>query len=404
MPATQYFKGTATAVPQVTQKNVASSTSSHTFIITLAYEDGSTVAVLTHTVDGVDAGNTTTIAAEIVAEFNALTHELATPITASNSTSKLILTADTAGRPFTVTYSGTGTWDNTGVANIASAGPGDWNTASNWSAGTVPVSTDTVILDYRMAAAILYGLGQSAVTLARFTDYASRRYAVGTATMALKIGATIAEIGMSSNDGNFGTSAFININFGTVTGTFTVHNSAAQGTGGLAPVVIGANHASNVLNVMGGTVWLSKLTPAETGLFATINVTGGVVTRGYTATCVANNNYGGTLIAEQVASNQTFTVTGGTTILNGTAAVGTLNVNGGQTYVNTRVAGVDEIGVLVMDGGTVSFKNDLTAFSVDSMTIKSGGRIEMSYPGQATFDAIVFSATTDSNLQFTFEP
>ena len=54
----------------------------------------------------------------------------------------------------------------TGTATTASSGPEHWDDADNWSSGTIPANTDTIIVD-NTAGSIKYGLDQTAVELVK---------------------------------------------------------------------------------------------------------------------------------------------------------------------------------------------------------------------------------------------
>lgn len=92
--------------------------------------------------------------------------------------------AGAAGGPFTVTYTGTlagapqpllgannanlqgsTTANQTLTITTASTGPNNWDNAGNWSPAGVPSTGDTVVIQ-NSSVDILYGLNQSAVTLA----------------------------------------------------------------------------------------------------------------------------------------------------------------------------------------------------------------------------------------------
>lgn len=129
------------------------------------------------------AGSTTTatVVSNLVAAWNALSEtdypEFA-ELTASANTTTLVLTADTAGLPFTVTLTPLesnagaaddqtiegGTGATTGTAATACSSPHHWSLAANWKEGAVPVTGDDVVI--AEGPSIKYGLAQSAVTLA----------------------------------------------------------------------------------------------------------------------------------------------------------------------------------------------------------------------------------------------
>lgn len=72
-----------------------------------------------------------------------------TEVTASVSSSVVSLTANTAGKPFTlsVTESTAGDGTATEATSVAVAGKYHFSAADNWSANTVPVDADTIVFD-----------------------------------------------------------------------------------------------------------------------------------------------------------------------------------------------------------------------------------------------------------------
>jgi len=86
---------------------------------------------------------------------------------AAESSLQLLLTADTAGVPFTVQASASSPASLTATVVTPNSGPNDYGTAANWSLGRIPEASDDVQIAPG-ASAILYGLDQTAVTLNSF--------------------------------------------------------------------------------------------------------------------------------------------------------------------------------------------------------------------------------------------
>lgn len=273
MPSSLEWIGGAARIAQVAQKNVASSTSGHTFIISLAYEDGTPVTVLTHVVDGVDAGNTTSVAAEIVAEFNALTSALATGITASNVASVLVLTADVPGTPIYATYTGTGTWNTSGATNTPNSSPNDVNAAANWSTGVAPVDTDSVYVTSRPTDAMTQGLNQTGSTptwaLLQIEQGAPQ---IGTAAYPLAVKITALRVGVTPADGsNKPSAAIINISVGNTATVGDIYSTRNIGDSGRPPVQILAANASSIFRVYNSSiVGFATAIAGQTGTIGTI--------------------------------------------------------------------------------------------------------------------------------------
>ena len=399
--AIKYYKGTATAVAQVDTFTPGGTIEvGDIFTLTRTGEDGSTAAV-SFTATATTVAN---VAAGLMAAWNASTNALHTPVTASGGVTAVVLTADTAGVPFIVAATTTNggaadTQTLTRAATTANSGPSDYNTAANWSDSAVPANGDTIIFDGRMSAAISYGLNQTAVTPAEILDYINRTRSIGTSSAALRYaGVTVGSTGVVSNDGSTGTGAFLNIHLGTATGEFTVYNTTALGTGGLAPVNIGVNAAGYVLNVLGGTVWAGKLTPNETGLYATINAIGGILTTGTGTSFTTLNNQGSTVTVEKVATGMTITSDAGSTTLLGDAKVGTINANAGTVFCHNRTTG-DDIGTLNMNGGVIDFQLKRTSFTCNVLNIHRGGYIKLFSATQGTWTTTTWDSTDQTDLQ-----
>jgi hypothetical protein len=98
-------------------------------------------------------------------------------VSASATGSTLVLTAKTAGVPFSAAASGTGTWS--GVGNTAAGfGASDYGKDANWSGDDTPNAGDDVVIPGG-AVNILYGLNQSAVAIGGFTVEADCRSRIG---------------------------------------------------------------------------------------------------------------------------------------------------------------------------------------------------------------------------------
>jgi hypothetical protein len=90
-------------------------------------------------------------------------------LTATVSGSTVIITADTAGVPHTISVSestaGTGTLS---ISHTTTAtGPNYWNNVDNWAEGSVPTTGDDVVIDRPVS--ILYALDNNADTLTSLT-------------------------------------------------------------------------------------------------------------------------------------------------------------------------------------------------------------------------------------------
>lgn len=162
--ATKQWLGIAKAVKQESRATPAVVETGDIFRIKV---NGVTIAEFTAT-----AATVANVTAGLTTAWNASTHPYKTTITATDRTTYVELLADEGGWPFTVTSQTV----NGGAADTqtltistptAATGPHHWDDVTNWSGGTIPVNTDTVVLK-DSARSILYGLGQGAVTLVNF--------------------------------------------------------------------------------------------------------------------------------------------------------------------------------------------------------------------------------------------
>jgi hypothetical protein len=271
--ASKYYTGSAaTSVAQVDRFTPATVQIGDIFTLTATGEDGSTAAV-TFTATVATVANVT---AGLVAAWNASTNPLHTPITAADATTSMTLTADTAGVPFSVAATttdggGANTQTLTRAAVTVNVGPNDWGTALNWSDFIVPITGDTVTTDGRAEAAILYGLNQSAVTLASFQHYESMRYDVGTSVAPLRISATICDLARPAVDGSRNTPGAVYLDTGSNATTLTNWGGARNGSGGLPPVCVKGAHASNILRVYAGGVGVAVQKPGDTANFPIVS-------------------------------------------------------------------------------------------------------------------------------------
>lgn len=344
--------GGATAVAQVDRFTPATVEVNDIFTLTATGEDGSTAAVsFTATVATV-----ANVTAGLTAAWNVSTNALHTPISATDATTSLTLTADTPGIPFSVAATTT----NGGAANTqtltraavtANAGDEDFNTASNWATGSVPVNGDSWDADGRSLDNIRYGLDQSAKTFALVRIFQSFSKTIGAlGGYKLKMGCTNCLIGEPAQDGSTGSgSSLINISFYTVAGTARVKKTRNTGTSNKPPVQLLPNENTfdiivepNAIvgigtDVYGETVAMNELHMhggrCEVGVGTTfggsspaINQTGGdVILRGSVATI---NQDAGTITTEGSGTITTANIAG-TLVSNSTGTITTLEVKGG---------------------------------------------------------------------------
>ena len=254
-----------------------------------------------------------------------------------------------------VTVSATPVSSSTTTAN---SGPNNWDVAANWNTNSVPTTGDIAYVSDSNVD-ILYGLDQSAVTLAElhieqtFTGSIGlpRKNTDGTTSyyeyreQYLKIGATELYIGEKNGDG----SDRIKINLGSVQTTALITNSGSSPDGNTPPILLLGSHASNVINVNRGFVGIAYF-PTETATVATIRqafiddaTDDTTVFCGSGATLTNITKTGGTLDINSATTS--FQQTAGTTTVHDGAhtvlnvLAGTLNYNSTGTLAAANLSG-----------------------------------------------------------------
>lgn len=379
--AAKRWKGGAASVAQVDTLTVAGTAASgQTYSVTIG------LITLTYTAIAGDTNNS--IAAALQAILDAATYGEFAGITWSVANNVITATANTAGTPFVITTAASGTGTLTDANVTANGSPNDFANAKNFDVGAVPVTGDTLTIDYT-GYDILYGLNQSAVTLASLTiTQAFMAGASGGGTIGLPelnqtgseayveylptylaIGATTCIIGNGNGNG----SGRIKIDFGTVQTACTVQNTGSPLEDDLEAVLLKGTHAANVFTIIGGSVAIAGL-GSEASDAATLNVgssAGGAPTlrTGTGCTITTCNIEDGTVILG--AAPATLNKVGGSlTILDGNMTA--LNERGGTT----AYLGVGTIAAyLVGSGGTLDFSQDVRGRNVTNGTLYAGGTV-----------------------------
>ena len=394
--ATRYWLGTATAVAQVTTVQITAYDAATTYTITVGSGDR------THAVSVVGNTDVNTTASDLDAAWDAATHPYCTGVTATVSTDTVTLTADTAGVPFTVASSVTGGTGTIGAAttSTASAGPSDWSTADNWSDGTVPVSTDDVIVA-DSANDIAYGLAQSAVTLAslrvrksftgriglrqlefattvdgRTTDSSKPEYR----TDYLDIGADVIDIGEDFGPTNPAGSGRIKVdNAKAGASTLTVHDTAQTSADtGLPSVRYLAAHADADVYVRAApsSFGIAVDKPDETATVGDVSVSAentlSFVEVGSGTTITSFSQKGGRNVLEAANNPTTVTVEGGILTTEGDYGITTLNSYDGLCNMNHVRSSGDEVTTCNLDGGEVNAQGSTQAQTIATVNLTRG--------------------------------
>ena len=157
---------TVTEVAQVETITItaASTSTTATWTITLTDDDGSS-ATVTYTEDG--SPTVAEIATGLFNNWNASTQPDIARITAANpSSGVLTLTADTAGRPVSISVSDDDDGTHTQSTSTSNRGVNDYGDTANWPTDAIPTTGDDVV--FLGAAGALYGLNQSAAAIGDF--------------------------------------------------------------------------------------------------------------------------------------------------------------------------------------------------------------------------------------------
>lgn len=292
-------------------------------------------------------------------------------LTASANSTTFVLTAVEAGKPFALTIetteSGGGAADaqtidgsdsSTGTATTANSSPQQWSLAANWREGAVPVNGDAVTISF--GPSILYGLDQSAVTLASlkvtpqwaaaneiglpentdmtspangYPEYRTRRLAIGATVVDLESG-----------------SGRIRLDLTAASTTVTVRDTGRPADGERFAVDLKLAATANV-SVLRGFVGVNALA-GDSGTVADLNVayrtdrdTDAFVGVGPDATLTRLDQSGG--VVEILNGATTVEKTGGTLSFRGAATTvrnraGLLNLDGTGTIALLETAGPTE--------------------------------------------------------------
>ena len=375
--ATVRWRGDAPTVAQVTTATPASIEVGDIFTLTINGKSISYTAAAT-TVAHVVAG--------LVSAWNGSNIPKFSEVTASDTTTEATLTADTAGRPFTVTGSTTNggaadTQTLTVSTTTVSSRPNHWDTTANWTGGALPGAADDVYID-DSDVSIKYGLAQSAVNLsslhlaasftgelglARTNTDGSTDYAEFSDTF-LAIGAATIDIGRGEGLG----SGRIQLDTGSVNAAVTIHSGGLPAEDDLPAVLWKGTGASNSLSVRDGPLGVA-LFGGEAATLPTLRQVGGQVRCGAGVTLTTIDRSGhGSLLIESTAG--TITQTGGETIVLGSGAVSTVSLDGGR--LDYRSGGT--ITTLTLDGpgAVLDFSADLRSRTVTAATLRGSTILE----------------------------
>ncbi len=270
----------------------------------------------------------------------------------------------------------------TQVTTTASEGPNDWSIAANWNTNTVPVTGDTVYISDNDIS-ILYGLDQSAVTLAAlhieqtFTGFVGlpRTNSDGTSSYSeyrdqyLKIGATLLNIGDKEGSG----SDRIKIDLGSVQSTVLITDSGSGEDENTPAILLLGTHANNVIDINRGSLGVAYY-PTEASTIATLRqaffddaTSDTTVYLGDGVTLTDIIKTGGTLDINSATT--TFSQDAGETTIHAGAHT-SLNVNDGVLNYNSTGT-LTAVGVA--GEAVLNFNQDRRPKTVTTITKKSEG-------------------------------
>lgn len=399
--ATKIWRGDAPAVAQVDLLTVAGTIETDdVFNMTI---NGKTLSVVGGSTDAA------TVADNIVAAWNLLSStvypEFAEITAAATSGGALTLTADTPGKPFTVTVetteAGGGAADDQTfgkTSTTANSGPNCADVAANWDGG-LPTDGDDVVID-ESSSSILYGLDLSTITPASIT--------IGQGFTG-RIGLPVVNVdNANGNYYEYRDAYLIFCDSGDATNTAVYINTASRliklsTNDGQATIVVSetgqplvngdrslywkGSHTSNSLTVSKGNVGVAAL-PGETAALAALNVgyqqsvqgdadvlCGSGVSFG---TSAAIKQSGGNLeLNSATTSSATTTLTNGTLTIQSGGQVG-LSVAGGKcVYNSTGTLGGNPV---VSGEGHLDFSQDLRAKTVTNPIEVYGRQAKVSDP------------------------
>ncbi|TXH59103.1 MAG: hypothetical protein E6Q97_00580 [Desulfurellales bacterium] len=356
-----------TEVAQVKTFAITADSSGNTAVwtFTMTLDDGST-ATVTYTEDG--SPTTTEIATGLYNAWNASTHPAISRITATNPVAgTVVLTADTAGVPFSVALSDSDDGTHTETNTTANVGNNDYGTAGNWSLNAVPASTNDVVISAPASGgectAIKYGLNQSAVDIATFRVTPDYNADIGRVedgrVFYLRIDPDTVDYRSASN--------FAALDIGSANISPYIECNGFPSTGRHALYIKGSNIAT--LEVKKGNVGVAVQT-GDTATVATIlcaflsNAQGDVqlkIGSGVTLTTLTQS--GGQCDLGCAATTVSVSPDGVLTT-SGTGAITTLNLNG-TAYPNST----GTITTINLYAGVLDFRRDRSGRTVTTLNI-----------------------------------
>lgn len=296
---------------------------------------------------------------------------------AGDGGNKVYIYGPTDGRPCgTITAGETstlGTFTVGGSPTIAGSGPYDWDTADNWSDGSVPGASDIVIFDYRASYSCLYNLSQGSLSLGALYVEPSYQRSLGLPAINTDIPnkqfpehlTQYLTLSACSNVYiNAAAAGSIKIDTGSSACTAVVYSTGVSDDTAFPPCMLKMNHASSELHVTGGQVGICY----EIGVSGTVAAItcsgdlGAVLYVGAMSTIPSFKIVNG--ICEVSATVTTLDMSGGIyRQLDGSITTG--NVNGGTLEFSSA----DGATTFNMSGGSLDFRKDSRDKTVTNLNL-----------------------------------
>ncbi len=304
---------------------------------------------VTYTAGGSDT--VTIILSALAAAWNAstiveFTEATATALPAGGPYTSMTITGDTAGNPLTISMS-TGGGATFSIAHTTSAtGPNDFTNGQNWSGGSAPANSDTLVFD-NGSANCSFNINSSltGITMLVNPGYSGKiglpQINVNGQTSYNEYRTTNLTLAGGTVTINCPTLQQCNLAFGSNTSTVRVLSTGARLNTYIPVVLITGGNGSSELDVSKGDVGIAfyqgqtaNFPTIKTGYIASVQ-TDAVVTCGAGSTLGTIVKNGGVMTVSANSTTITQDIGGGTLTLTDSVTVTTLNVYAGTVAMNT---------------------------------------------------------------------
>ena len=414
--STKRWLGNAASVTDLWTVNLSGTVISQTYTITINGKSITYIAGGSDTVAIICAALVAAWRVSTIPEFAELT---AAGIGSAGSFTGITATQNVSGRPSIITAA-TGGGATFGITNTTAAtGPNDFTNAQNWSTGTAPANSDTLVFD-NGSIACCYNINSS---LTGVTVYVNPGYSgtIGLPYINSNGSVTYSEYRTTALTLAGGTAVInapncqqCNLAFGANTTTVRVLATGSRLTSTIPVVLITGGNGSSALDVTKGDVGVayylgqtatfptvstgystSPPTDANVVLGAgctltTVTKNGGVMTVSASATTITQDVYGGSITLTDAMAVTTVNIYAGTCYLNTTGTIATINLYGsatlnadgdpcGKTITNNINCYAPSVTVIdtakSINAGTLSINSQGTT----SVNVQHGGNVTQVY-------------------------